>query len=235
MLWFAMGLTLAYAGVEAAIGWWAGSLALVADAGHMVNDAGALALAAAAAWVAKLPPSRLHSYGMGRAEFMAVRARCAERDRAVGDGACRPASHASRTLRHRARHAAARTRRACPSVVTTKQRARRKPAKSCLNRPNQAHPRKRPSIARQSNPCAGALFDAARQHDGTRTLRECGAVDSNQDARGVLGGYFSRVNREPRRNLAILEPTLTVKELFLVITAAGNSRDLQERSDLDAF
>ncbi len=72
MLWFAMGLTLAYAGVEAAIGWWAGSLALVADAGHMVNDAGALALAAAAAWVAKLPPSRLHSYGMGRAEFMAA-------------------------------------------------------------------------------------------------------------------------------------------------------------------
>jgi cobalt-zinc-cadmium efflux system protein len=72
MLWFAMGLTLAYAGVEAAIGWWAGSLALVADAGHMVNDAGALVLAAAAAWVAKRPPSRLHSYGMGRAEFMAA-------------------------------------------------------------------------------------------------------------------------------------------------------------------
>ena len=72
MLWFAMGLTLTYAGVEAAIGWWAGSLALVADAGHMVNDAGALALAAAAAWVAKRPPSRLHSYGFGRAEFVAA-------------------------------------------------------------------------------------------------------------------------------------------------------------------
>jgi cobalt-zinc-cadmium efflux system protein len=72
MLWYATGLTFAYAGVEAAIGWWAGSLALIADAGHMVNDAGALALAAAAAWVAKFPPSRLHSYGMGRAEFMAA-------------------------------------------------------------------------------------------------------------------------------------------------------------------
>ena len=72
MLWYVTGLTLAYAGVEAAIGWWAGSLALVADAGHMVNDAGALALAAAAAWVAKRPPSRLHSYGFGRAEFVAA-------------------------------------------------------------------------------------------------------------------------------------------------------------------
>jgi cobalt-zinc-cadmium efflux system protein len=71
-LWLAMLLTLGYAGVETAIGWWAGSLALVADAGHMVNDAGALALAAAAAWVAKRPPSRLHSYGFGRAEFMAA-------------------------------------------------------------------------------------------------------------------------------------------------------------------
>jgi cobalt-zinc-cadmium efflux system protein len=63
---------LVYAGIEAAIGWWAGSLALVADAGHMVSDAGALALAAAAAWVAKRPPSRLHSYGFERAEFVAA-------------------------------------------------------------------------------------------------------------------------------------------------------------------
>ena len=45
VLWLATGLTLAYAGVEAGVGWWAGSLALVADAGHMVNDAAALGLA----------------------------------------------------------------------------------------------------------------------------------------------------------------------------------------------
>lgn len=38
-LWLATGLTLAYAGVEAGVGWWAESLALVADAGHMFNDA----------------------------------------------------------------------------------------------------------------------------------------------------------------------------------------------------
>jgi len=72
ILWIATGLTLAFAGVEAVMGWWAGSLALLADAGHMVNDAGALALAAAAAWFANRPASRLHSYGFGRAEFIAA-------------------------------------------------------------------------------------------------------------------------------------------------------------------
>ncbi len=65
-------LTLGYAAVEAGVGLWAGSLALVADAGHMVSDAGALALAAAAAWFARRPTSRLHSYGFGRAEFIAA-------------------------------------------------------------------------------------------------------------------------------------------------------------------
>jgi cobalt-zinc-cadmium efflux system protein len=68
----ATGLTLAYAGVEAGVGWWAGSLALVADAGHMVNDAAALTLAAIAAWLARRPASARHSYGFGRAEFLAA-------------------------------------------------------------------------------------------------------------------------------------------------------------------
>lgn len=72
VLWFSVALTLAFAGVEAGVGWWAGSLALVADAGHMLNDAGALVIAAAAAWVAQRPVSSLHSYGLGRAEFLAA-------------------------------------------------------------------------------------------------------------------------------------------------------------------
>jgi cobalt-zinc-cadmium efflux system protein len=72
LLWLATALTLGYAGIEAAVGWWAGSLALVADAGHMVTDAWALALAGATAWVAKLPASRLHSYGFGRTEFFSA-------------------------------------------------------------------------------------------------------------------------------------------------------------------
>ncbi|RMD80630.1 MAG: cation transporter [Gammaproteobacteria bacterium] len=71
-LWWSFGLTLAFAGVEALAGWWAGSLALLGDAGHMVSDATALGLAALAAWVARRPPSLRHSYGLGRAEVVAA-------------------------------------------------------------------------------------------------------------------------------------------------------------------
>ena len=53
-------LTLGFAAVEAGVGFWAGSLALVADAGHMVNDAAALALAAIAAWLVRRPASPRH-------------------------------------------------------------------------------------------------------------------------------------------------------------------------------
>ncbi|QGU32262.1 cation diffusion facilitator family transporter [Thermochromatium tepidum] len=72
MLMLATALTLGFAGIEAAVGLWAGSLALVADAGHMVNDAAALALAAGAAWLARRGASARHSYGLGRAEFLAA-------------------------------------------------------------------------------------------------------------------------------------------------------------------
>jgi len=70
-LGLATALTLVFAAVEAAVGGWAGSLALVADAGHMASDAASLALAAVAAWVAQRPPSRRHSYGFGRVELFA--------------------------------------------------------------------------------------------------------------------------------------------------------------------
>jgi cobalt-zinc-cadmium efflux system protein len=65
-------LTLAFAAVEALGGWWTGSLALVSDAGHMLGDGAALALAAFAGWIAGRPPSRRHSYGLGRAEIFAA-------------------------------------------------------------------------------------------------------------------------------------------------------------------
>jgi cobalt-zinc-cadmium efflux system protein len=68
----ALGLTLFFAGVEAVAGWWSGSLALLADAAHMLTDSSALGLAAAAAWLARRPPSMLHSYGLVRAEVMAA-------------------------------------------------------------------------------------------------------------------------------------------------------------------
>ncbi len=65
-------LTLAFAAVEAAGGWWTGSLALLSDAGHMITDAAALGLGALAAWLARRPPSRRHSYGLGKAEIVAA-------------------------------------------------------------------------------------------------------------------------------------------------------------------
>ena len=65
-------ITIAFALVEALGGWWTGSLALVSDAGHMITDSAALVLGALAAWMARRPPSRRHSYGLGRAEVLAA-------------------------------------------------------------------------------------------------------------------------------------------------------------------
>ncbi|HKJ09516.1 MAG TPA: cation diffusion facilitator family transporter [Gammaproteobacteria bacterium] len=65
-------LIVGFAGVEAGTGWWAGSLALMGDAGHMVTDATALGVAVLAQWVARRPPTERHSYGLGRAEVVAA-------------------------------------------------------------------------------------------------------------------------------------------------------------------
>ncbi|MDQ1315597.1 MAG: cobalt-zinc-cadmium efflux system protein [Pseudomonadota bacterium] len=71
-LLFALLLTLSFAGIEALAGWWSGSLALLSDAAHMLTDSSALGLAAAAVWLARRPPSLLHSYGLVRAEVLAA-------------------------------------------------------------------------------------------------------------------------------------------------------------------
>lgn len=68
----ALLLTLGFGLVEAMAGWWSGSLALMSDAAHMVTDASSLGLAAAAAWLARRPPSLRHSYGLVRAEVLAA-------------------------------------------------------------------------------------------------------------------------------------------------------------------
>lgn len=68
----AVALTIGYAVVEAAGGWWSGSLALLADAGHMATDGAALGLAALAAWAARRPASEKHSFGLGRTEMFAA-------------------------------------------------------------------------------------------------------------------------------------------------------------------
>lgn len=71
-LLLALLLTLGFAIVEVTAGWWSGSLALMSDAAHMVTDASSLGLAAAAAWLARRPPSVRHSYGLVRAEVLAA-------------------------------------------------------------------------------------------------------------------------------------------------------------------
>lgn len=70
--WLGLALTLGFAGVEALTGWYANSLALLGDAGHMATDGLALGLAAAAAQMAQRPASARHSYGLGRLEVMAA-------------------------------------------------------------------------------------------------------------------------------------------------------------------
>ncbi len=72
VLILAIVLTFTFAIVEAFGGWWANSLALLGDAGHMGSDAVALGIAAFAAWISQRPPSHKHSYGFGRAEVVAA-------------------------------------------------------------------------------------------------------------------------------------------------------------------
>jgi cobalt-zinc-cadmium efflux system protein len=61
-----------FAVVEAAGGWWAHSLALISDAGHMATDAAAFVVALIATAVARRPPSHRASYGYARAEVLAA-------------------------------------------------------------------------------------------------------------------------------------------------------------------
>ncbi|HEU5322049.1 MAG TPA: cation diffusion facilitator family transporter, partial [Methylomirabilota bacterium] len=67
-----LALTAAVMLVEAAAGVWTGSLALLADAGHMLADAGALGLALFATWIASRPPTPAKTYGYYRAEILAA-------------------------------------------------------------------------------------------------------------------------------------------------------------------
>lgn len=67
-------MTVAYAGVQAAGGWFSGSLALIADAGHIVSDAAALLLALIAYRVARRAPDMVRTYGWHRVRVLAAMA-----------------------------------------------------------------------------------------------------------------------------------------------------------------
>ncbi|MBU3575720.1 alpha/beta fold hydrolase [Polynucleobacter sp. UK-Mo-2m-Kol15] len=72
LLLIALVLTLGFSGVEGAAAYFANSLALISDAGHMVTDAAALGLALLAQIISRRPPSPKHSFGFGRAEALAA-------------------------------------------------------------------------------------------------------------------------------------------------------------------
>jgi cobalt-zinc-cadmium efflux system protein len=71
-LTLAFVITLVVMAVELAGSWLSGSLALLADAGHMLADGAALALALFAAWIAQRPATPQRSFGFLRLEVFAA-------------------------------------------------------------------------------------------------------------------------------------------------------------------
>ena len=65
-------LTVVFTVVELVGGLLAGSLALLADAGHMLSDAFSLALALFASWLAARPATPQKTFGYKRAEILAA-------------------------------------------------------------------------------------------------------------------------------------------------------------------
>lgn len=65
-------LAAAYMLAEAVGGWLTGSLALLADAGHMLSDAAALGLSLFAIWIGQRPPTPRRTWGYYRTEILAA-------------------------------------------------------------------------------------------------------------------------------------------------------------------
>src|SRR3972149_9522796 len=68
----AFGITATILVAEVVGGLLTNSLALLADAGHMASDVGALGLSRSALWLASLPPTTQRTYGFQRAEVLAA-------------------------------------------------------------------------------------------------------------------------------------------------------------------
>ncbi|WP_024795769.1 cation diffusion facilitator family transporter [Tomitella biformata] len=71
-LWIALALLLALMAGEIVVGIMAGSLALLADAAHMVSDAGAIALSLFAMAMAARPATGSYTFGFKRAEILSA-------------------------------------------------------------------------------------------------------------------------------------------------------------------
>jgi cobalt-zinc-cadmium efflux system protein len=71
LLW-TLALAAAYMLAETVGGWLTGSLALLADAGHMLSDVAALGLSVFAIRIARRPPTPTRTYGHHRTEILAA-------------------------------------------------------------------------------------------------------------------------------------------------------------------
>lgn len=71
---FAIGIALniVFVAIEAGFGWWANSLALLADAGHNLSDVIGLLLAWGASYLASHQPSQRRTYGLKRSSILAA-------------------------------------------------------------------------------------------------------------------------------------------------------------------
>lgn len=72
LLWIALGLIGGFSLVELAVSLSSHSLALLAEAGHMLSDVAALALALLATWIAGWPASAQAPFGYRRVEILAA-------------------------------------------------------------------------------------------------------------------------------------------------------------------
>ena len=71
-LWAVFALTAGFLAVETAAALWTGSLALLADAAHMLVDAAAVLLSLVAVWFAERPATPEKTYGYYRVEILAA-------------------------------------------------------------------------------------------------------------------------------------------------------------------
>lgn len=69
---FVLIFTASYALIQALGGWMLGSLALIADSGHMISDAAALLLALVAYRMARRPADATRTYGFHRVRVLAA-------------------------------------------------------------------------------------------------------------------------------------------------------------------
>src|SRR5687767_15651296 len=67
-----LGITTVFMVAEFVGGWLSNSLALIADAAHMLTDVGALSLSLFAIWVARRPANPQKTYGYARMEILAA-------------------------------------------------------------------------------------------------------------------------------------------------------------------